>query len=163
NLVLSHLKQTAANTNPNLKVTYFAGAYSNMLSFWGLTNLTASSANFYGLPDYASTMAFELRRPANGSGVENLSVRFGFRNGSDLSNAAAGGIGAGVTIGVMALIEGALALCYFSRRRSSMARIGEKVPVRLEVSKRGPLSEGDLRLWIIRTIFVQNLSKYQNC
>ena len=213
NLVLSHLNQTAANTSPNLKVTYFAGAYSNMLSFWGLTNLTAASANFYGLPDYASTMTFELRRPANTSGVANLSVRFGFRNGSDpstelsyfpmfgqtgldmtwgdwssrmanisikstgdwcticnsnqpfctgsgktagsttagtdtgsgssasgssspdsngsgsgsgLSNAAAGGIGAGVTIGVIALIEGTLAVCYFSRRRSF--RRGEKVP-----------------------------------
>lgn len=207
NLVLSHLNQTAANTSPNLKVTYFAGAYSNMLSFWGLTNLTAASSNFYGLPDYASTMAFELRRPVNTSGANNLSLRFGFRNGSDpsteltyfpmfgqsgldmawsdwssrmanisitstgdwctvcnsnqsfctgsgktagsttgsgsnaggssspdssgsgsgLSNAAAGGIGAGVTIGVIALIEGALALCYFSRRRSSSRR-GEKVP-----------------------------------
>ena len=215
NLVVSHLNQTAAQTSPNLKVTYFAGAYSVMLSFWALTNLTAASPNFYGLPDYASTMAFELRRPVNTSGVNNLSVRFGFRNGSlpsteltyfpmfgqtsldmawsdwsskmanisisstgnwctacnsnqtfctgsgatagsttagtasgsgsgasgssssdtsgnsgsgsGLSNAAAGGIGAGVTIGVIALIEGALALCYFSRRRSSTRR-GEKVP-----------------------------------
>jgi len=202
NLVLSHLNQTAAQTSPSLKVTYFAGAYSVMLSFWGLTNLTAASPNFYGLPDYASTMAFELRRPVNTSGFDNLSVRFGFRNGSlpsteltyfpmfgqsdldmawsdwsrnlasisipstgdwcttcnsvqtfctgsgkaagsatagtsssdasgssgsGLSNAAAGGIGAGVTIGVIALIEGALALCYFSRRRSLAGR-GEKVP-----------------------------------
>ena len=173
-----------------------------MLSFWGLTNLTAASSNFYGLPDYASTMAFELRRPVNTSSVSNLSVRFGFRNGSNpsteltyfpmfgqsgldmawndwsscmanisitstgnwctvcnsnqtfctgsgktagssasgsnspdsnssgsgsgLSNAAAGSIGAGVTIGVIALIEGALTLWYFSRRRSP--RRGEKVP-----------------------------------
>lgn len=214
NLVLSHLNQTAAQTSPNLKVTYFAGAYGVMQAFWGLSNLTAASPNFYGLPDYASTMAFELRRPVNTTGLNNLSVRFGFRNGSlpsteltyfpmfgqsgldmawsdwssrmanisisstgdwctacnsnqtfctgsgktagsttagtatgsgssaggtrssdtssssgsgsGLSNAAAGGIGAGVTIGVIALIEGALALCYFNRRRPFSGR-SEKV------------------------------------
>lgn len=38
-----------------------------------------------GLPDYASTMTFELRRAAGTSGFNNLSVRFGFRNGSDPS------------------------------------------------------------------------------
>jgi len=183
-----------------------------MLAFWGITNLTAASPNFMGLPDYASVMTFELRRPANTTGFDDLFVRFGFRNGSDpsaevtyfpmfgsnttdmpwgewssamnkvsisstgswcntcganmtfcvgaastsgastnptgstatnstsgaadtsssssssgLSNAAAGGIGAGVTIGVIALIEGLIALWYFGGRRGRRSSV-EKVP-----------------------------------
>lgn len=176
--------------------------------------MPAASVNFTGLPDYASAMAFELRRPAGSTSNDDLFVRFGFRNGSDpsteityfpmfgsnetdmpwsqwsaamanisisstgawcstcgstlgfctgaaqsvsastnplgtavgsgsaasnsaaapsstsssgLSNAAAGGIGAGVTIAVVALIEGLVALWYFSTRRSRRASI-EKVP-----------------------------------
>jgi len=197
--VLTHLNQTVSQSSPALKITYFASAYSVMLAFWGLTNLTAASPNFYGLPDYASTMAFELLRPANATGFNDLSVRFGFRNGSNpsteleyfpmfgsnstemswndwsaamsnisidtvgqwcsvcnatsfafctgsgatalsassssgsaggasaaesssssgsgLTLADAGGIGAGVTIGVIAIIEGLIALWYFSTRK----------------------------------------------
>jgi prostatic aicd phosphatase len=173
-----------------------------MLAFWGLTGLSNTSVDFTGLPDYASTMTFELRRPSNATGFNDLFVRFGFRNGSlpsaplnnfpmfgksdidmpwstwsqsmanisissdkvwcnlcasplgfcsgyatssgsataggsgngnttstsggatasnnssiGLSNAAAGGIGAGVTIGVIALIEGIAALLYFRNRK----------------------------------------------
>lgn len=209
--ILSHLNQTVSGTNAAVKLTYFAGAYSPWLAFWGLTDMPAASVNFTGLPDYASTMAFELRRPANSTDMSDLSVRFGFRNGSDpsteisyypmfgsnttdmpwsqwskamanisipttgswctacgsnltfctgaasgssastnpvgstnstsagaaagsgssnssgLSNAAAGGIGAGVTIGVIALIEGLIALWYFGRRGGRRSSV-EKVP-----------------------------------
>lgn len=81
-MILSHLNQTVSQTSPQLKITYFVGAYGNMMAFWGLSNLTAASPDFMGLPDYASTMTFELRRPAGTTGFDNLSVRFGFRNGS---------------------------------------------------------------------------------
>jgi prostatic aicd phosphatase len=206
--ILSHLNQTASQSNPNVKVTYFVGAYSPMMAFWGISGIANTSSNFMGLPDYASTMAFELRRPANTSGFNDLSVRFGFRNGSlpsaelnyfpmfgrgqnetdmtwsdfaqamsrisissdaawcsacnsnmtfcigsssssasasgvnstgsqgtaqssqssgGLSNAAAGGIGAGVTIGVIALIEGAVALWYLSHRKRPLSPVSSEV------------------------------------
>ena len=200
-MVLTHLNQTVSQSNPQLKVTYYAGAYTVMLAFWGLSGLTKASPDFMGLPDYASTMTFELRRPIDSSGFDDLVVRFGFRNGSlptaplnyfpmfasneidmpwsqwseamanisilsdaewcsvcdsslmfctgsgstaesgvtgsqtndqsagtssssGLSNAAAGGIGAGVTIGVIAIIEGLAALWYFGlRRRNSIDKV----------------------------------------
>jgi prostatic aicd phosphatase len=198
-LVLSRLNMTAAQTTPALKLTYFVSAYSTQMPFWALTNMTVASPNFYGLPNYASTMTFELRRPSNSSSFNDLFVRFGFRNGSDsstpvtyfpmfgssttdmpwsewsekmsaiaipsqadwcntcnstqtfctgvsaastsgsgssssaapeassssggLSNAAAGGIGAGVTIGVIAIVEGLIALWYLSNRKKNTTRI----------------------------------------
>jgi hypothetical protein len=209
-LVLSRLNMTAAQTTPALKLTYFVSAYSTQMPFWALTNMTVASPDFYGLPDYASTMTFELRRPSNSSGFDDLFVRFGFRNGSDpstpvtyfpmfgsnttdmpwsewsqkmsaiaipsqtdwcntcnstqtfctgvsaasttgsgsgssssaapesssssgLSNAAAGGIGAGVTIGVIAIVEGLIALWYLSNRKKNTARL---TPVGSEVGSK---------------------------
>jgi prostatic aicd phosphatase len=203
-MILTHLNQTVSQSSPSLKLTYFAGAYGVMLAFWGLTSLPAASPDFMGLPDYASAMAFELRRPVGNTGFNNISVRFGFRNGSNpsmdltyfpmfgqnqidmpwsdwsqqifnisilsdaawcnicksnltfctgsgstatnppaqsassqatatsqsssgLSNAAAGGIGAGVTIGVIAIVEGLLALCYFgSRKKRNAGKVGSE-------------------------------------
>jgi prostatic aicd phosphatase len=201
--VLSRLNQTVSQSSPNLKVTYFVGAYSPQMAFWALMGLQNASTNFTGLPDYASASVFELRRPAGSTGFDDLSVRFGFRNGtnatsevnyfpmfnynstdmpwsdwssamskisissdatwcnmcnsslvfctgsgkstssatpatgsapqsssssSGLSNAAAGGIGAGVTIGVIAIIEGLVALWYFSSRKRTRASAAEKIP-----------------------------------
>ncbi|KAL4947513.1 hypothetical protein BDW69DRAFT_190132 [Aspergillus filifer] len=64
-----------------------------MLGFFGLHDLTRASeaGDFYGLPEYASTMAFELFTEANVSSFPaeeemvspGLRVRFLFRNGSD--------------------------------------------------------------------------------
>lgn len=198
-MILTHLNQTVSQSNPSLKLTYFAGAYGVTMAFWGITDLPAASPNFMGLPDYASAMAFELRRPIGNTGFNDLSVRFGFRNGSNpsteltyfpmfgqnqidlpwsewsqqmlnisilsdaawcmacnssltfctgsgssatipptqptiasqsssgLSNAAAGGIGAGVAIGVIAIIEGLLALRYFSsRKKNNIAKLGSE-------------------------------------
>jgi len=202
--VLSRLNVTVSQSSPNMKITYFAGAYSPMMAFWGIAGLANASTNFTGLPDYASASVLELRRPAGSTGFDDLSVRFGFRNGtnstnevnyfpmfnynatdmpwsewstamskisissdaawcnlcnsslvfctgsgktstsaspasgsipqsssstssSGLSNAAAGGIGAGVTIGVIAIIEGLVALWYFSSRKRN-GRSTEKVP-----------------------------------
>jgi prostatic acid phosphatase len=181
-IVLNALNTTVRTPSTKTKLTYYAGAYSPMLAFWGITNLTAASSDFYGLPDYASTMTFELRNSSAG----DLFVRFGFRNGSlpsaettyfpmfgqhnidlewstwaqnmaelaipsetawcdvcnsqqtfcvgassktgitsatslvsspKLSLAAAGGIGAGVTIAVIAIVETFIAVLYFSKRR----------------------------------------------
>ena len=64
------------------------GSYSTMLSFFGLSNLTdlAGIGNqFMGLPDYASTMVFELYTTSSPSPfppVSQLNVRFYFLNGT---------------------------------------------------------------------------------
>ncbi|KAL2020616.1 hypothetical protein VTK56DRAFT_8106 [Thermocarpiscus australiensis] len=90
--VLSHLNQTVSSPSTNPKLTLLAGSYDTFLAFFGLANLTAASPDFYGLPDYASTMSFELFTPGNGttsdestSGFDaaDLRVRFLFRNGTE--------------------------------------------------------------------------------
>jgi hypothetical protein len=80
--ILSQLNKTVSGTDRNIKVTYFAASYSVFQAFFGLAGLLRADSDFYGLPDYASTMAFELRRPTGSSGNNKLFVRFGFRNGS---------------------------------------------------------------------------------
>ena len=63
------------------------GAYASFASFFGLANLTAADADFYGVSDYTSSMAFELVTNASVSAsafpaAEDLSVRFLFHNGT---------------------------------------------------------------------------------
>ncbi|PVI07706.1 phosphoglycerate mutase-like protein [Periconia macrospinosa] len=62
------------------------GAYATFLSFFGLVNLPQVSADFTGIPDYASSMAFELFTNADVSTAfptnEDLQVRFLFHNGT---------------------------------------------------------------------------------
>ena len=84
-IVLSTLNQTVSGTNPDVKLTYFATDYSIFQAFFGISGLLDASADFYGLPQYASVMSFEVRRPILSSGSQNLFVRFSFRNGSDAS------------------------------------------------------------------------------
>ncbi|KAK4097900.1 phosphoglycerate mutase-like protein [Parathielavia hyrcaniae] len=86
--VLSRLNQTVSSRGQNPKFTLLAGSYDTFLSFFGLANLTAASADFYGLPDYASTMVFELFTPSTDSSTveldaADLHVRYLFRNGTD--------------------------------------------------------------------------------
>lgn len=61
------------------------GAYANFQSFFGLAQLPTTNADFYGVPDYASSMTFELFTdgdatpfPAN----NDIKVRFLFHNGT---------------------------------------------------------------------------------
>ncbi|KAL8289533.1 hypothetical protein RB597_001240 [Gaeumannomyces tritici] len=84
--VLNQLNQTVTSKG-KLKFSLLGGSYNTFLAFFGLANLTAVDTNFFGLPDYASTMAFELfsadtvasfpQDPASA-----LRVRFLFRNGT---------------------------------------------------------------------------------
>jgi hypothetical protein len=74
-------------SNGSTKLIVQFGAYGSFQSFFGLANLTAASPDFYGIPDYASTMTFELftnTTPAPGTfpGEDDLSVRFLFHNGT---------------------------------------------------------------------------------
>jgi hypothetical protein len=80
--ILTALNSTATGTNTKLKVSYYAASYSVFQAFWGISGLLQASPDFYGLPEYASTMSFELRRPVNSNGLNDLFVRYGFRNGS---------------------------------------------------------------------------------
>lgn len=64
------------------------GAYASFLSFFALANLTTlpdTKNSFYGIPDYASTMTFELFTTAAAEpfpALEDLQVRFLFHNGT---------------------------------------------------------------------------------
>jgi hypothetical protein len=64
------------------------GAYAGMLSFFGLANLTEASPDFYGVPDYASSLVWELVTNATVSSsspfpsTDDISVRFYFHNGT---------------------------------------------------------------------------------
>jgi len=81
--VLTQLNQTVASKG-KLKLSLLAGSYDTFLGFFGLANLTSVSGDFYGLPDYASTMSFELFSEDTASFPDNpdasLRVRFLFRN-----------------------------------------------------------------------------------
>lgn len=68
------------------------GAYATFLSFFGLAQLPAANPDFYGITDYATSMAFELFTTATVSGstppaASDLQVRFLFHNGT-ASNAS---------------------------------------------------------------------------
>lgn len=84
--VYKQLNQTLSSKGA-LKFSLFTPSYDNILSLFGLTKLTAASVDFYGLPPYASTLAFELFTPATmlsfPTNLDDLSVRAVFRNGSD--------------------------------------------------------------------------------
>ena len=84
--IFSQLNQTVSSKG-KLKFSLLAGSYDNFLASFGLMNLTAANADFYGLPRYASTMSFELFTEDNvtafPTNIDDLNVRFSFRNGSD--------------------------------------------------------------------------------
>lgn len=63
------------------------GAYAGMLSFFGLANLTNVNPDFYGVPDYASSLVWELVTNATVNStswpsIDEISVRFFFHNGT---------------------------------------------------------------------------------
>ncbi|KAK4690145.1 hypothetical protein P7C71_g6579, partial [Lecanoromycetidae sp. Uapishka_2] len=65
------------------------GAYGGFQSFFGLANLTSANPDFYGIPDYASTMTFELftnAPPSPFPSPDQLGVRFLFHNGTTGNN-----------------------------------------------------------------------------
>ncbi|KND94948.1 hypothetical protein TOPH_00217 [Tolypocladium ophioglossoides CBS 100239] len=60
------------------------GAYGTFMAFFGLAQLPAASPDFYGICDYASSMAFELVTSVADAKPkpEDVSVRFLFANGT---------------------------------------------------------------------------------
>lgn len=61
------------------------GSYGTFLSYFGLAQLPSADVNFTGIPDYASSMAWELVTNSTASGfpsVDEIAVRFIFHNGT---------------------------------------------------------------------------------
>jgi hypothetical protein len=82
--ILNQLNQTVTSRG-KLKFSLFAGSYDTFKAFFGLSGLLDESPNFHGLPDYASTMAFELFTDDNtdefpSNPEADLRVRWLFRN-----------------------------------------------------------------------------------
>ncbi|KAL9636381.1 MAG: hypothetical protein Q9164_002859 [Protoblastenia rupestris] len=85
--VVKALNTTITSAGKTAKITIQFGAYASFLSFFGLTNLTIADPDFFGIPDYASSMAFELfttsnTTPSQFPSTEDLQVRFLFHNGT---------------------------------------------------------------------------------
>jgi hypothetical protein len=60
------------------------GSYGSFFSFFGLAQLPAANSNFFGIPDYASFMTFELVTNSSATpfpAASDISVRFLFHNG----------------------------------------------------------------------------------
>ncbi|GJN77806.1 histidine acid phosphatase [Purpureocillium lilacinum] len=60
------------------------GAYGTFMAFFGLAQLPKASPDFYGICDYASSMAFELFTTSSDAKpkADDISVRFLFANGT---------------------------------------------------------------------------------
>ena len=84
--VLQALNGTITGKGEN-KLNVQFGAYAGMLSFFGLAGLLQVNPDFYGVPDYASTLTWELVTNATVSSTsfpsaDEISVRFLFHNGT---------------------------------------------------------------------------------
>ncbi|KAK5202745.1 hypothetical protein LTR41_011520 [Exophiala xenobiotica] len=84
--VVDALNGTIAGRGKN-KLNVQFGAYAGMLSYFGLANLTSASSDFYGVPDYASSLVWELVTNSSVSSTafptpDEISVRFYFHNGT---------------------------------------------------------------------------------
>ena len=82
--IVSNLNKTITGAGKQ-KFTLQFGPYASFQSFFGLAQLPAASADFLGIPDYTSSMTFELF--TNGDATPfpapaDLNVRFLFHNGT---------------------------------------------------------------------------------
>ncbi|KAJ5216026.1 uncharacterized protein N7498_002433 [Penicillium cinerascens] len=85
--IVSALNKTITSGGAS-KLNVQFGAYSTFLSYFGLAGLAAENVNFTGMPNYASSMAWELVTNATGTGMpsqSDLSVRFVFHNGTSIA------------------------------------------------------------------------------
>ncbi|KAK6360679.1 hypothetical protein TWF730_006812 [Orbilia blumenaviensis] len=85
---LSHLESIVKSKGSKSKIGIQFNAYGTFLSFSGLAQLPAASTDFYGLPDYGSSIAFELftNEPVESfPDAKDINVRFLFHNGSTVN------------------------------------------------------------------------------
>jgi Histidine phosphatase superfamily (branch 2) len=84
--VVQALNGTITGKGAN-KLNVQFGAYAGMFSYFGLAGLLQVNPNFYGVPDYASSLTWELVTNATVSSTsfpsaDEISVRFLFHNGT---------------------------------------------------------------------------------
>lgn len=83
--IMTALNDTIA-TKGKSKLNIGFGSYGTIFSLFGLLQMPTASVNFTGIPDYASSMVFELVTNASGTAfptnMSDLSVRFLFHNGT---------------------------------------------------------------------------------
>lgn len=80
--VVTALNGTIAGKGKN-KLNIQFGAYASFQSFFGLAKLPQTNSDFFGIPDYASTMIWELVTNASATpfpSTDDISVRFLFHN-----------------------------------------------------------------------------------
>ncbi|PWN48111.1 phosphoglycerate mutase-like protein [Violaceomyces palustris] len=86
--MLRQLNQTIVSRG-RTKLSFFGGSYDTMLAFFSHV-AQLDRPNFTYLPDYASTISFELLVPGNATEfprtVDDIGVRFRFWNGSSLDS-----------------------------------------------------------------------------
>lgn len=95
--VVQAFNQTIASAGNKAKLTVQFGAYASFLAFFGVAGLLdLDNGDFRGVPDYASSMTFELFANDSVDGnrfpsAQDLNVRFLFHNGttSNVSEPAA--------------------------------------------------------------------------
>lgn len=90
--VIALLMNNIENRGANGKLYLLFGSFEPMIAFAALTQLPKANTNFYGMPDYGSSMVFELYTEGHNSSAgypdsDDLLVRFLFRNGTDSSSA----------------------------------------------------------------------------
>jgi hypothetical protein len=83
--IMSALNDTIS-TKGKSKLNIGFGSYGTIFSLFGLLQMPAASVDFTGIPDYASSMVFELVTNASGTDFptdkSDISVRFLFHNGT---------------------------------------------------------------------------------
>ncbi|OCL04352.1 phosphoglycerate mutase-like protein, partial [Glonium stellatum] len=88
--VLGQFQQIVATSGETPKLTLLFTEHEPFLSFFALAELEFLNSNFYGLPAYGSTMAFELFSLSNSTdfpaAASDLWVRFHFHNGTGFTN-----------------------------------------------------------------------------
>ena len=86
-VILRQLNETVASGATKPKFSLLSGSYDTFLAFFGISGLLDVSTDFYGLPEYASAMTFELFTEADtetfpSNPDADLRVRWLFRNGT---------------------------------------------------------------------------------
>ncbi|KAJ5995786.1 hypothetical protein N7481_002763 [Penicillium waksmanii] len=84
--VLTALNETITSGGKS-KLNVQFGAYASFLSYFGLVELSATTVNFTGIPNYASSMAWELVTDDEGTEIpvtSDIRVRFLFHNGTSI-------------------------------------------------------------------------------
>jgi len=82
--ILQALNATITSSGQS-KLNVQFGTYASFFSFFGLVQLPATDPDFYGIPDYASFMTFELVTNSSVTpfpSASDISVRFLFHNGT---------------------------------------------------------------------------------